>query len=143
MPAAYLVTPADVIKTRLQVAARKGETTYTGIMDAFRKILREEGPRAFFKGGVARVFRSSPQFGVTLAAYEFLHRVLPIDFGDRPKDAAPVVGLPAGGEVKERVAMPLTVEDMRDLGRRNALRVLNDLSPDLYKGLTPVYVKKD
>lgn len=51
MPAAYLVTPADVIKTRLQVASRKGESTYNGIRDAFKKILKEEGPKAFFKGG--------------------------------------------------------------------------------------------
>jgi solute carrier family 25 (mitochondrial aspartate/glutamate transporter), member 12/13 len=49
IPAAYLVTPADVIKTRLQVAARKGEQTYSGIRDAFVKILREEGPAAFYK----------------------------------------------------------------------------------------------
>jgi hypothetical protein len=78
MPAAYLVTPADVIKTRLQVAARKGETTYSGIRDAFSKILREEGPKAFFKGGPARVFRSSPQFGVTLAVYELLQQAFPL-----------------------------------------------------------------
>lgn len=32
IPAAYLVTPADVIKTRLQVAARAGQTTYTGVI---------------------------------------------------------------------------------------------------------------
>ncbi|KAJ3091857.1 mitochondrial aspartate-glutamate transporter agc1, partial [Physocladia obscura] len=70
IPAAYLVTPADVIKTRLQVAARSGETTYNGLADAGRKIMAEEGPRAFFKGGVARVLRSSPQFGVTLASFE-------------------------------------------------------------------------
>lgn len=38
MPAAYLTTPADVIKTRLQSEARKGESTYKGIVDAFRKI---------------------------------------------------------------------------------------------------------
>jgi solute carrier family 25 aspartate/glutamate transporter 12/13 len=49
IPAAYLVTPADVIKTRLQVAARKGEQTYSGMRDAFVKILREEGPMAFYK----------------------------------------------------------------------------------------------
>ncbi len=30
-PAASLTTPADVIKTRLQVVARKGQTTYTGM----------------------------------------------------------------------------------------------------------------
>lgn len=50
MPAASLVTPADVIKTRLQVAARAGQTTYSGVIDCFRKILREEGPKALWKG---------------------------------------------------------------------------------------------
>lgn len=50
IPAASLVTPADVIKTRLQVAARQGQTTYTGVIDAAGKIMREEGPRAFWKG---------------------------------------------------------------------------------------------
>lgn len=51
MPAAYLVTPADVIKTRLQVAAREGQTTYSGVLDACRKIWKEEGGSAFWKGG--------------------------------------------------------------------------------------------
>lgn len=50
IPAASLVTPADVIKTRLQVAARAGQTTYSGVIDCFRKILQEEGFRAFWKG---------------------------------------------------------------------------------------------
>uniref|UniRef100_A0A4W6EZ63 Solute carrier family 25 member 12 n=1 Tax=Lates calcarifer TaxID=8187 RepID=A0A4W6EZ63_LATCA len=50
IPAASLVTPADVIKTRLQVAARAGQTTYTGVIDCFRKIMREEGFRALWKG---------------------------------------------------------------------------------------------
>lgn len=80
MPAAYLATPADVIKTRLQVVARAGQQTYSGIVDAFVKILREEGPAAFFKGGVARVLRSSPQFGFTLLSYELIQRLLPISF---------------------------------------------------------------
>lgn len=94
MPAAYLTTPAgkfsfqhprytlliwyfslDVVKTRLQVEARKGESHYKGLVDAFKKILREEGPRALFKGGLARVLRSSPQFGFTLLAYETLQNV--------------------------------------------------------------------
>ena len=32
MPAAYLTTPFDVIKTRLQIDPRKGETTYTCLL---------------------------------------------------------------------------------------------------------------
>uniref|UniRef100_A0A672N0Q6 Calcium-binding mitochondrial carrier protein Aralar1-like n=1 Tax=Sinocyclocheilus grahami TaxID=75366 RepID=A0A672N0Q6_SINGR len=53
IPAASLVTPADVIKTRLQVAARAGQTTYSGVIDCFRKILNEEGFRALWKGAGA------------------------------------------------------------------------------------------
>lgn len=91
IPAASLVTPADVIKTRLQVAARQGQTTYTGVMDAAGKIMREEGPRAFWKGTMARVFRSSPQFGVTLVTYELLQRLFYVDFGG---------SRPSGSDVK-------------------------------------------
>ncbi|KAF5905853.1 calcium-binding mitochondrial carrier protein Aralar1-like, partial [Clarias magur] len=81
VPAASLVTPADVIKTRLQVAARAGQTTYNGVIDCSKKIFREEGFRAFWKGAGARVCRSSPQFGVTLVTYELLQRWFYIDFG--------------------------------------------------------------
>jgi solute carrier family 25 aspartate/glutamate transporter 12/13 len=82
----------DVVKTRLQVEARQGQTHYKGLTDAFVKIStyssyqeiydshpspldREEGFRALFKGGPARVLRSSPQFGFTLLTYEYLQKV--------------------------------------------------------------------
>ena len=83
MPAASLVTPADVIKTRLQVVAREGQTSYNGLLDATRKIYAEEGFRAFWKGAIARMCRSSPQFGVTLVTYELLQRTFYVDFGGR------------------------------------------------------------
>jgi solute carrier family 25 aspartate/glutamate transporter 12/13 len=86
-----LVTPADVIKTRLQVAARAGQTTYNGVIDCAKKIYVEEGFRAFWKGSVARMCRSSPQFAVTLVAYETLQNWLYIDFGG---------SRPSGSEVR-------------------------------------------
>lgn len=64
MPAAYLTTPADCVKTRLQAERRAGVTHYKGLLDALVTIPREEGFGALFKGGIARVIRSSPQFGV-------------------------------------------------------------------------------
>ncbi|KAH9514273.1 hypothetical protein Btru_028563 [Bulinus truncatus] len=86
VPAAFFPTPADVIKTRLQVQARKGQTTYKGLVDCAKKIYAEEGMGAFWKGAPARVFRSSPQFGVTLLTYELLQRMLYVDFGgSRPE----------------------------------------------------------
>lgn len=80
MPAAYLTTPFDVIKTRLQIDPRKGETTYTGVIHAARTILKEESIKSFFKGGPARVLRSSPQFGFTLAAFEMFQGLFPSHF---------------------------------------------------------------
>lgn len=90
VPAAALVTPADVIKTRLQVQARKGETTYSGIMDCFWKVLRQEGWTAFWKGTVARVCRSSPQFGVTLLSYEVLQQYFAPNITPRPPTTIPI-----------------------------------------------------
>ncbi|KAI9290719.1 mitochondrial carrier [Neoconidiobolus thromboides FSU 785] len=122
MPAAYLTTPADVIKTRLQVEARKGETTYKGITDAARKILKEEGFSAFFKGGPARIFRSSPQFGVTLAVYEVLQRSFPLS---KAEDKV--------NKVVSHVIAPQTTADLQSLKSRQALKLL--LSLDYKFGL--------
>lgn len=56
MPAAYLTTPADVIKTRLQVEARKGDTHYKGLADAFIKISTLNPPSQSY--GVLTIFLS-------------------------------------------------------------------------------------
>ncbi|EMG46103.1 AGC1 Mitochondrial aspartate-glutamate transporter AGC1 [Candida maltosa Xu316] len=77
-PAAFFTTPADVIKTRLQVAGKKNDIKYKGILDCGASIMKYEGLSAFFKGSIARVFRSSPQFGFTLASYELLQNLFPL-----------------------------------------------------------------
>ncbi len=68
IPAAYLVTPFDVIKTRIQAKPQ----IYSSIGFTARKIWKEEGFQAFFKGGGWRVAKSSPQFGITLLVFELL-----------------------------------------------------------------------
>ena len=105
MPAASLVTPADVIKTRLQVVARQGQTTYGGVMDATRKIYAEEGFAAFWKGAIARMCRSSPQFGVTLVTYELLQRVFYVDFGGSHPTGS-LSQVPAGAAEMNRSSNP-------------------------------------
>ncbi|KAI7895071.1 mitochondrial carrier domain-containing protein [Mucor mucedo] len=118
MPAAYFTTPADVIKTRLQVEARKGQTTYNGIADAAKKIFAEEGFKAFFKGGPARILRSSPQFGVTLTVYELLHQLVPLPgHGPAPTTTAAVASQPTQQTIENRAILRST----------NALKMLLDL----------------
>ena len=121
MPAAYLTTPCDVIKTRLQVEARKGETKYTSLRHCASTVYREEGFRAFFKGGPARVLRSSPQFGFTLAAYEVLQKVLPMPGTETEGPSVAGYSEPALGLQEAKAPLPY-------LRSRNALKIILDLN---------------
>uniref|UniRef100_A0A671VXZ2 Solute carrier family 25 member 13 n=1 Tax=Sparus aurata TaxID=8175 RepID=A0A671VXZ2_SPAAU len=104
MPAASLVTPADVIKTRLQVAARAGQTTYSGLMDCFWKILREEGPRAFWKGaGVFRAKMITKIFQLSLGASCFLPLSTRLSFPVSPHHRKPAGSEPTP---KSRISLP-------------------------------------
>lgn len=126
MPAAYLTTPCDVIKTRLQVEARKGDTAYTGLRHAAKTIWKEEGFRAFFKGGPARILRSSPQFGFTLAAYEVLQRTLPYPGNNTEKKLIP-------GMVDVATTLREKRDDSPFVRTRNALKIVLDLDEDFGK----------
>ncbi|MCJ1322773.1 mitochondrial aspartate-glutamate transporter agc1 [Xylographa vitiligo] len=121
MPAAYLTTPCDVIKTRLQVEARKGDTKYTSLRHCARTVYAEEGFRAFFKGGPARILRSSPQFGFTLAAYEVLQKTLPMP--GSAQDEGPDIG----GHVEPGVGLREAKAPLPYLRSRNALKIILDL----------------
>ncbi|RWS15585.1 mitochondrial glutamate carrier 1-like protein [Dinothrombium tinctorium] len=68
--AAFAVNPFDVVKTRIQVLKRaKGESTYSGILDAFIKIFKNEGIFAFFKGAGCRMVVIAPLFGIAQTVY--------------------------------------------------------------------------
>jgi solute carrier family 25 aspartate/glutamate transporter 12/13 len=129
MPAAYLTTPCDVIKTRLQVEARKGEASYTSLRHCAETIWKEEGFKAFFKGGPARILRSSPQFGFTLAAYEVLQGLLPMP--GAKKDSAPHMGVATTAGLQEQGG-PLTY-----LRSKNALKIILDLDENFGKVKVP------
>ncbi|KAF8665365.1 hypothetical protein AX16_000384 [Volvariella volvacea WC 439] len=122
MPAAYLTTPADVVKTRLQVEAKKGQTHYKGLRDAFVKIYREEGFKALYKGGPARVIRSSPQFGFTLLAYESLKNWFPYPWQETPH--------------KVETALTSRPDELSKVRARNALKILLDVHGDFGRRTT-------
>ena len=67
----------DLMATIINRESNLEHSTYS------TKIYAEEGFRAFWKGAVARMCRSSPQFGITLVTYEVLQRMFYVDFGGR------------------------------------------------------------
>ncbi|XP_054826366.1 mitochondrial glutamate carrier 1 [Eublepharis macularius] len=81
--AAVAVNPCDVIKTRLQSLQRGvNEDSYSGITDCARKIWRNEGPTAFFKGAYCRALVIAPLFGIAQVVYfigiaEFILDMIP------------------------------------------------------------------
>ncbi|KAJ5238726.1 hypothetical protein N7468_003345 [Penicillium chermesinum] len=129
MPAAYLTTPCDVIKTRLQVEARKGEAQYTNLRHCAKTILKDEGFKAFFKGGPARILRSSPQFGFTLAAYEVLQNLLPMPGSHQ--DEGP------SGHVEPALGLQGAKAPLPYLRSRNALKLILDLDQNIGRVQVP------
>lgn len=68
--AAWVATPLDVVKTRIQTTTHApGEIQYKGVVDSFFKILKHESPNALFKGAVARVCVVAPLFGIAQMFY--------------------------------------------------------------------------
>lgn len=65
--------PHEIIRTRLQIQ-RTGAPRYGGVLDACRKIWREEGLRGFYRGLGVNILRVIPASGVTFVTYEAILR---------------------------------------------------------------------
>lgn len=51
--------PLDTIRRRLMMQSGRADILYTGTLDCFKKILKNEGPKAFFKGSLSNVLRGT------------------------------------------------------------------------------------
>jgi len=59
--------PPDVLKSRLQTAPHG---TYTGIGDVFKRLMRQEGPKALYKGVVPVMLRAFPANAACFLGFE-------------------------------------------------------------------------
>lgn len=51
--------PLDTVRRRLMMQSGRADIMYTGTIDCFNKILKNEGPKAFFKGSLSNVIRGT------------------------------------------------------------------------------------
>eukprot|EP00897_Mesotaenium_endlicherianum_P003920 jgi/Mesen1/3556/ME000199S02713 len=73
--AAFVTTPLDVVKTRLQTQL-PGVVQYKGVRDAMAVIVRQEGVAGLYRGLVPRLVIYVSQGAVFFASYELLKRLL-------------------------------------------------------------------
>ena len=51
--------PLDTVRRRLMMQSGRSDVMYTGTIDCFNKILKNEGAGAFFKGALSNVIRGT------------------------------------------------------------------------------------
>ena len=74
----FLTNPIWLVKTRIQLQMKKASLThnikpYRGMVDAFRTIIREEGPLALYRG-VGPALLLTTHGGVQFVVYEYLRK---------------------------------------------------------------------
>lgn len=136
---ATIVTyPTDMVKTRLTVQHSPGsdpsKATYKGIVDCFRKIYVEEGPRAFYKGMSTSILGVIPFEGGTFMAYEGLNRVW-----NKPREKlGPIENFINGclaGAVAQTVSFPF------DTVRKKLQAQVDKKAAVRYNGMTDCFVQ--
>ncbi|RKO95188.1 mitochondrial carrier, partial [Caulochytrium protostelioides] len=74
--------PLDVAKTRLQLqTTTTGPDAYTSIGDVFRKIVRQEGPRALYRGILPPILVEAPKRAIKFSANDAYKRAFQEKFG--------------------------------------------------------------
>jgi len=81
--AAWLTSPLDLVKTRLQVQRRAAALSNTGgtpfvyrsFVDGLREVAAKEGLRGMFKGSLARVLFVASTMSITVASMESFKQI--------------------------------------------------------------------
>lgn len=67
--------PLDVLRRRLQSSGQLG-FNYAGMADALKRMWREEGPGAFYRGLLPNYLKMVPAISVSFVVYEWMQSVL-------------------------------------------------------------------
>ncbi|XP_021760348.1 mitochondrial adenine nucleotide transporter ADNT1-like [Chenopodium quinoa] len=124
--------PMDMVRGRITVQTDKSPYQYRGMIHALSTILREEGPRALYKGWLPSVIGVIPYVGLNFAVYESLKEwlVKARPFGlvqDSELSVTTRLGCGAvAGTIGQTVAYPLDVirRRMQMVGWNNASSIV-------------------
>jgi solute carrier family 25 (adenine nucleotide translocator) protein 4/5/6/31 len=78
--AGFISYPFDTVRRRMMMQAGRGDILYSSTLDCWRKILANEGPKAFFKGALSNVIRGSGG-ALVLVLYDQFQKMFGIEGG--------------------------------------------------------------
>jgi hypothetical protein len=156
--ASAFANPTDVVKVRLQADGRLvalGERPrYEGTAHAVRRILREEGAGAFYKGLGPNIQRAVVVNGIGIASYDQSKQTAVALIGDGDSLLARFCAALVGGVATALVGCPFDVIKTRMINQPQerplyasssqcALAIVRVEGPlALWKGLLPVYCRQ-
>mmetsp|Transcript_58598 Transcript_58598/g.116357 ORF Transcript_58598/g.116357 Transcript_58598/m.116357 type:complete len:314 (-) Transcript_58598:205-1146(-) len=79
--ASAVTSPLDVVKTRLQCQTPTSLIRYEGVFDGLYRIAHDEGPRALFRGTLARSLTTGLSTGLMMGCYGVLRAQALVRFG--------------------------------------------------------------
>ncbi|KAF3448675.1 hypothetical protein FNV43_RR09388 [Rhamnella rubrinervis] len=146
--------PMDLVRGRLTVQTEKSARQYRGIFHALTMVLREEGPRALYKGWLPSVIGVVPYVGLNFAVYEslkdWLIKAKPFGLDDKDSELSVMTRLACGaaaGTVGQTVAYPLDVirRRMQMVGWKDAASIVTgdgrSKAPLEYNGMVDAFRK--
>ncbi|KAI1297013.1 hypothetical protein EDD11_007268 [Mortierella claussenii] len=150
---AFLVTPFDLVKVRLQDPSSLG--VYNGTLDCMRKILGQEGIMTFYHGIETTIWRHATWSGVYFMAIHIFRTAFPERSGTPKRESMlrNFVAGTIGGTLGTLVNTPFDVVKTRIQNQRKgnstygwAFSSMVKISREegfraLYKGLTPKLVR--
>mmetsp|Transcript_24106 Transcript_24106/g.52026 ORF Transcript_24106/g.52026 Transcript_24106/m.52026 type:complete len:468 (+) Transcript_24106:39-1442(+) len=72
-----IMIPMDTVKTRLVTQLNYPDlVSYTGINDCFKRVLKEEGIGAFYRGLTPRLLSVVPMIGIQFGVYEYMKKFM-------------------------------------------------------------------
>ncbi|KAI1490299.1 mitochondrial carrier domain-containing protein [Biscogniauxia mediterranea] len=121
--------PLDVVKTRVQLQTGKGagEDAYSGMVDAFRKIVRNEGFSRLYRGISAPILMEAPKRATKFAANDEWGKVYRKAFGvDKMNQSLSILTGATAGATESFVVVPfelvkIRLQDKASAGKYNGM----------------------
>ncbi len=120
--------PLDVVKTRIQLQVGNGaQAEYSGVVDCFAKIIKNEGPSRLYKGITAPILMEAPKRATKFAANDEFSKIYKKAFGvQQLNQPLSILSGASAGAVESFVVVPFELIKIRVQDRSSKYKSVAD-----------------